>query len=602
MRFWKPGGGPSGSKLRRALGRLSLILLLTCTGVVAGSMTTKQPADAGMVDVPGAVTAGVNNAASVGVTQYIVVLDRGNGQTVASTANANAPVASESIMKLFIAAYYLRAYNGNLPAQLSNELWHMIVYSDDSTASQYWKADIIPTISAAYGMPNTSNDPSRPGYWGAARITAADMATFLWRADNDPAVKAWLYGAMVTTADYGSDGYNQNFGLNSIAGAASKQGWGCDSYWAGPCAIHSVGGTNEVLAVVLQTGSQGTYGSQQSTATYTAQQVVAAARKPTTPIGTIDSVSVSSQVVTLTGWALDPDTAYLSPAVAVYRNGVGLVSQWTASYRADVNAAYGATANLGFSISLSGQPDGTHTYCMYAIDFQNMGNPSIGCRTVTIGAAAAPTSTFDAAQKIGARGAILRGWTFDRDSVSESLWVAVYRNNVPLGWYLADQPRADVNSAFGIAGDHGFAIDVGTQPPGPQQYCLYVMDPQGVHNHVFIGCRSLSFTGTQPIGVVDTVVAQSGGTVAVTGWTFDRDAQTHAIAFAVYRDGQGLISQYTAVNRADVNSVYGITGTHGFSATLSGQPSGQHTYCVFGLDDSGLAANPLLGCKSIVVT
>lgn len=272
-------GAVSPRRMRGSmLGRVALVFLLACSGVVTAAIEAPRPADAAMNDIPAAVLSGVNNAASVGVTQYVVVLDRGTGHTVASTANANSQVASESVMKLFIAAYYLRAYGGNLPAPMSNELWKMITQSDDGTASRYWRADIIPTIAAAYGMPNTANDPTRPGYWGAARITAADMATFLRAADHDPAVRPWLYNAMSATTDFGSDGFNQNFGMNTIPGAASKQGWGCDSYWVGPCAIHSVGATSEVIAVVLQTGAQGTYGSQRATATHTAQAVVSAAR------------------------------------------------------------------------------------------------------------------------------------------------------------------------------------------------------------------------------------------------------------------------------------------------------------------------------------
>ena len=72
---------------------------------------------------PGAaINNSVANARRSGVTQAISVVDRGTGTLVGSTANRDSQMASESLMKLFLAAYYLVLYGGyqRTPADVKN--------------------------------------------------------------------------------------------------------------------------------------------------------------------------------------------------------------------------------------------------------------------------------------------------------------------------------------------------------------------------------------------------------------------------------------------------------------------------------------------------
>ena len=58
------------------------------------------------------------------------------------------------------------------------------------------------------------------------------MTQFLYRAARDSQVGPWLMPVMAQTDAYGSDGFNQHFGLNALSGVhGSKQGWGDDSFW-----------------------------------------------------------------------------------------------------------------------------------------------------------------------------------------------------------------------------------------------------------------------------------------------------------------------------------------------------------------------------------
>lgn len=270
-------------------GRVWLVLLgvLIAALGITGSNQFTAAAQANYSDaVHSAMMRGVGNAASQGVTQYVLVVDRRSGEVLAYTDNAWNQVASESIVKLHLAAYWLHRTGGN-PAGAPCDLWRMIVGSNDSAATACWRDDAMAAVSGYYGLTASHNNWSSPSYWGATPITAVDTAWLIYHALRDPLVGPWLEGAMESATTVADDGYWQGFGFNSVAGAGSKQGWGFDSYWVGPTAVHSVGFTDEIVAAVLQTGGYGTYEVMPGTATYTVEQIVAASSGPSVsgPIG-----------------------------------------------------------------------------------------------------------------------------------------------------------------------------------------------------------------------------------------------------------------------------------------------------------------------------
>lgn len=268
-----------------------MIALLTLGGVAA---TASSAAAAPVGSVQYAVDSGTASAAARGITSYVAVLDRSTGAVLGRTGNAGTQVASESVVKLFIAAYYLVQYNGSLPADLDRRLRYMITYSDDSTASALWTASAVSRARDRYGLSGVAVATPRAGYWGATRITADAMAKFLYRAGKDPVVGPWLFRAMQGTASNGSDGFDQNLGFNAIAGAGSKQGWGFDNFTgAGSAAVHSVGFGIRYVAAVLQAGGSGSYSVMPGTATRTASLINGAAGGAT---GARISVSPSATV------------------------------------------------------------------------------------------------------------------------------------------------------------------------------------------------------------------------------------------------------------------------------------------------------------------
>ncbi len=270
----------------------ALVLALLGSALTPGPSASAAPAApvapraaafAAPETVQQAVVRAEANATANGVSAAISVVDRGTGAVLAETGNAGSQVASESIVKLMIAAYHLVVNGGwqSTGEGLRSRLATMLQVSDDGIATSLFRADIVPTIAARYGLTATTNATDRVGHWGAARITAHDMTTFLFRASQDPAVGPWLMPVMAQSAPRGSDGFDQAFGLNALSGDhGSKQGWGGDSFFTRyPWAVHSVGYTDRYLVAILQTAPR--YPDpMRATATTAAQLIQASVAVP----------------------------------------------------------------------------------------------------------------------------------------------------------------------------------------------------------------------------------------------------------------------------------------------------------------------------------
>ncbi len=102
------------------------------------------------------------------------------------------------------------------------------------------------------------------------------------------------------------------------------------------------------------------------------------------PAGHLDKVAPGHRIVTLSGWAFDPDATAKSLYVAVYRDDVFLHWFRTTVARPDVNAVHSITGIHGFSIPVASAP-GRHEFSVFAInDGPGGGNPLIGSSTVVV--------------------------------------------------------------------------------------------------------------------------------------------------------------------------------------------------------------------------
>jgi hypothetical protein len=308
------------------------------------------------------------------------------------------------------------------------------------------------------------------------------------------------------------------------------------------------------------------------------------------PIGSVDSVGVTSTGLTISGWVLDPDTS--DPTEAhVYIDGVGYPIRADLS-RPDVATAYGRGDRHGFSRTIAAAP-GAHGVCTFAISAGPGDNSLIDCRTVTV-PDAAPIGAVDTVAVSGGT-LTVAGWALDPDTTA-STQVHVYVGTV--GTALpADGVRTDVAAAHGRGDRHGFSWST-PLPPGTHRVCTFAINTVAGPN-TLLDCRDVTVAGANrpPVGVVDSMTV-AGSELTVSGWALDPDT-AGPIPVHVYVGTQGaaLIADRS---RPDVAAAFGNGDRHGYSHTRTLGP-GRHTVCVFGIDASAADRNSLLGCRDVTV-
>ena len=266
----------------------------TATGSPSrGAAAASRTAAAGTA-LQDAVDSSVAAAAADGIEQSVAVVDRQTGTRVASSGGDEQYI-SESIVKLFTVAYYSVQAGGQPAQSMSTRLRTMIINSDDQIESALWNVDIVPSMAARYGLEHTSNGPKTgPNDWGWEMITANDEADFLFRMSSDPEVAPLLMDAMANVALTGSDGFDQDFGMNALTGDhGSKQGW-TDVGSDGQVQIHSVGWTDRYFVAILQTSSGADYDTLRAASTRTARAVLAAEDSPGAAGGQPETATASA--------------------------------------------------------------------------------------------------------------------------------------------------------------------------------------------------------------------------------------------------------------------------------------------------------------------
>jgi Zn-dependent metalloprotease len=208
-------------------------------------------------------------------------------------------------------------------------------------------------------------------------------------------------------------------------------------------------------------------------------------------------------------------------------------------------------------------------------------------------------------ESISANGGI-EGWAFDKHSPSASIALHYYidgptGSGAPL--YTGSTPlyRGDVNAAYSISGNHGFALSIPAQyyNGAPHTVYFYGIDEEEFFNPLLTE-QTFTFAGAE--GHVEAV----GSTVS--GWALDVNSKATSIGVHYYIGGpagSGAPGFATTANlyRSDVNSVFGATGNHGFSFTIPSQfhDGYSHSLYVYAIDAQGLH-NPLLDGKAYYFT
>jgi SpoIID/LytB domain protein len=315
------------------------------------------------------------------------------------------------------------------------------------------------------------------------------------------------------------------------------------------------------------------------------------------PVGNLEAAAGRASDVTVTGWALDPETS--APIdVHVYVDGAHAATLTAGGSRPDVGAAFPGSGNLhGFSGTVPASP-GEHEVCAYAINvLQGSSNPSLGCRPVDVGVL--PTGRLEAVTATAFETHVV-GWAFDADT-TDPIDVHLYVDGRFAKAVTADTSRPDVGAAFPAAGAaHGIDTTF-VLPAGKHTVCAFGINVLGAQGNPRLSCMDVTIGGGQlPFGSLDSVTVTNGIT-AGTGWAIEPDAPASAVTVHFYVDGRFSGTLSAADPRPDVGSAFaGAGAAHGYTGYWALAP-GRHTVCSYAINQGAGTVNPALGCGSVTV-
>jgi hypothetical protein len=140
------------------------------------------------------------------------------------------------VVKLLIVLDFLwgRGPQYDVPPADGERLEVMLRSSDDDAASYYWDelggAAIVERMVERLGLTHTAGPPAtHPGFWGYVAITASDtVRIYRYILDRAPQpVRAYVMDLLHRPTRYGTDGFDQYFGIASVFDPdfSIKQGW-----------------------------------------------------------------------------------------------------------------------------------------------------------------------------------------------------------------------------------------------------------------------------------------------------------------------------------------------------------------------------------------
>jgi hypothetical protein len=319
------------------------------------------------------------------------------------------------------------------------------------------------------------------------------------------------------------------------------------------------------------------------------------------PFGNLDSADIEGAGIRVSGWALDPDAINGTTLVHFYDQApsgtVAYVTGLANQSRPDVNQALNVFGRFGYSSLLPWNGPGLHTICAYAINVgRGTDNPRLSCRFVVV---PGPIGNLDgAAQGVG-QTIDVSGWAADPAAPGRREEVHIYVTG-PNGTFgtpgtFTGDARPDVSAAISWAGGSaGYHANVPSAGIGDNRVCVYAININPPYSNPLLACRIVSVRQRAPIGNYESL-AVSGSTATITGWAIDPNQPGTSLQMHVYVNGAGAIIDANQA-RPDVNTVLGVPGRHGFSASV-GIPSGTSSVCVYAIGVTTYN-NTLLGCRS----
>ncbi|WIB65314.1 hypothetical protein [Curtobacterium sp. MCBD17_040] len=322
--------------------------------------------------------------------------------------------------------------------------------------------------------------------------------------------------------------------------------------------------------------------------------------KQVSPVGSFDAASAGNGTVKVTGWADDSSSSSSALAVKVTVGGATAGTLTANTGRSDVDKAMKISGNHGYSGTASTTATGAQQVCVTAVNVGAGADSLLGCKSVTF-PLTSPEGSLDVVSA-GPGTVSVAGWAFDQgDKVAADPVKVTFSNGLlasPIGVIHADQPRPDVDHAKNITGNHGFSGALPVSRSGNQQVCVTAENIGSAGHDTLLGCKNITLPDMSPQGSFDTASAATYGAVTVAGWAFDPSDTTTSTTVDATIGGVAAGTVATSTTRADVNRAKHVTGSHGFTGTLTTTKTGNQQVCLTA-ENTGSGSDKSLGCKTV---
>ncbi|MFZ6992269.1 hypothetical protein ACO0E1_10270 [Curtobacterium sp. RRHDQ66] len=322
-------------------------------------------------------------------------------------------------------------------------------------------------------------------------------------------------------------------------------------------------------------------------------------RQTGSPMTSLDQAdSKSPGMLTVRGWAIDPDTAK-SVRVDAYVDGTRVKGRRADIAKASLATAFpGYGANHQFSMTITGlAPSVPHELCIAAVD-EVGGHPATWtCRTVAQ-PTGAPNMSIDQAKATSLGTVTMRGWAIDPDVV-DPVDVSFTIDGKSAGSTTAKTAKASLATAFpGYGANHQFTKTITDVGPGKHTVCTTVQNVGGGSDTT--DCRSVSMLTGSPTFFVDEASSRSAGSITLRGWAIDPDT-ADPVRIDTYVDDVGASSIQAAGAKASLVDSFGAGygANHQFSQTLTGFTAGKHQVCMYAINVG--AGSNTIACSTVTV-
>lgn len=220
------------------------------------------------------------------------------------------------------------------------------------------------------------------------------------------------------------------------------------------------------------------------------------------PFGALNTATGGTDNVTLTGWAIDPDTDN-AINVRVSVDGVTVATVAANAYRTDVasaNKPFSAYHGLSTTVPASA---GTRQVCLTAVNVSGGADTSLGCMSVTVTGSTtsgpgtttpppgdastsgpSPFGAVESLKKSAGTSLTVTGWAID-PSTTSSIMVRIVVDGKAVANVMANGTRTDL-SQYGLGTAHGFRYIFATSK-GKHSVCVVAVNV-GTGSDRELGC------------------------------------------------------------------------------------------------------------------